>query len=143
MSTSVRRGMNRPSRSSRIVPPRFSTVKNVPERGSSYRSHRARSNSAVTRFRDLHPRRDESSRNQTPDWSDVSANIKGTGQRSPAIRARQPEHTGVVFTPGSRVSLQILRLISERIVAFARRDDVGCIVCSREGNSIFPYATMM
>lgn len=32
MSTSVRRGMDRPSRSSRIVPPRrFSTVKNVPE----------------------------------------------------------------------------------------------------------------
>lgn len=33
MSTSVRRGMDRPSRSSRTVPPRrFSTVKNVPER---------------------------------------------------------------------------------------------------------------
>lgn len=54
MSTSVRRGMNRPSRSSGIVPPRFSSVKNVSKRGSRYRSAEPRSNFTVTRFRDLH-----------------------------------------------------------------------------------------
>lgn len=68
MSTSLRRGMNRPSRSSRIVPPRFSSVKNVPKRGAPAidRPSSAPISLAVTRFRDLHsPVADESRFDET------------------------------------------------------------------------------
>ena len=65
MSTSVRREMNRPSRSSGIVPPRFSAVKNGSRARFKLSIASARSNSAVARFRDLHYRGDESCLNRT------------------------------------------------------------------------------